>query len=90
MAHPKELFRNNLRIMLAQTLWITLKPATWSKSYFVTIAKYAKPQEGNKTVRKDAKWICDLYTCGMVKPSFILLYFRTGQICKNMHPICTG
>ncbi len=21
---------------------------------------------------------------------FILLYFRTGQICKNMHPICTG
>ena len=21
--------------------------------------------------RKDAKWICDLYMCGMVKPSFI-------------------
>ena len=21
---------------------------------------------------------------------YILLYFRTGQICKNMHPICTG
>ena len=26
---------------------------------------------GNKTDRKDAKWICDLYMCGMVKPSFI-------------------
>ena len=25
----------------------------------------------NKTDRKDAKWICDLYMCGMVKPSFI-------------------
>lgn len=24
-----------------------------------------------KTDRKDAKWICDLYMCGMVKPSFI-------------------
>ena len=30
-----------------------------------------KPQKGNKTDRKDAKWICDLYMCGMVKPSFI-------------------
>ena len=27
--------------------------------------------KGNKTDRKDAKWICDLYMCGMVKPSFI-------------------
>ena len=25
----------------------------------------------NKTDRKDTKWICDLYMCGMVKPSFI-------------------
>ncbi len=33
--------------------------------------KYTKPQKGNKTDRKDAKWICDLYMCGMVKPSFI-------------------
>ena len=34
----------------------------------VTLAhpKYTKPQKGNKTDRKDAKWICD-----MVKPSFI-------------------
>ena len=27
--------------------------------------------KGNKTDRKDAKWICDLCLCGMVKPSFI-------------------
>lgn len=33
--------------------------------------KYTKPQTGNKTDRKDAKWICDLYMCGMIKPSFI-------------------
>ena len=33
--------------------------------------KYTKPVKGNKTDRKDAKWICDLYACGMVKGSFI-------------------
>ena len=33
--------------------------------------KYTKPQRGNKTDRKDAKWICDLFMCDMVKPSFI-------------------
>ena len=27
--------------------------------------------KGNKTDRKDAKWICDLYMCSMVRPSFI-------------------
>ena len=39
----------------------------------VTLAhpKYTKPQKGNKTDRKDAKWICDLFMCGMIKPSFI-------------------
>ncbi|MBR4908382.1 MAG: IS110 family transposase [Acidaminococcaceae bacterium] len=39
----------------------------------VTLAhpKYTKPQKGNKTDRKDAKWICDLFMCDMVKPSFI-------------------
>ena len=26
--------------------------------------------KGNKTDRKDAKWICDLYMCSMVRPSF--------------------
>lgn len=43
------------------------------KTCWVTLAhpKYTKPQKGNKTDRKDAKWICDLYMCNMVKPSFI-------------------
>ena len=43
------------------------------KSCWVTPAhpKYTKPQKGNKTDRKDAKWICDLFMCEMVKPSFI-------------------
>lgn len=40
---------------------------------FVTLAhpKYTKPQKGNKTDVKDAKWICDLFMCDMIKPSFI-------------------
>lgn len=44
------------------------------KTCFVTLAhpKYTKPQKGNKTDRKDAKWICDLFMCDMIKPSFIL------------------
>ena len=43
------------------------------KSCWVTLAhpKYTKPQKGNKTDRKDAKWICDLFMCDMIKPSFI-------------------
>lgn len=43
------------------------------RSCFVTLAhpKYTKPQKGNKTDRKDAKWICDLFMCDMIKPSFI-------------------
>ncbi len=43
------------------------------RTCFVTLAhpKYTKPQKGNKTDRKDAKWICDLFMCDMVKPSFI-------------------
>lgn len=43
------------------------------KSCLVTLAhpKYTKPQRGNKTDRKDAKWICDLFMCDMIKPSFI-------------------
>lgn len=43
------------------------------KTCWVTLAhpKYTKPQKGNKTDRKDARWICNLYMCGMVKPSFI-------------------
>ena len=43
------------------------------KSCLATLAhpKYTKPQKGNKTDRKDAKWICDLFMCDMIKPSFI-------------------
>ncbi len=43
------------------------------KTCWVTLAhpKYTKPQKGNKTDRKDAKWICDLFMCNLIKPSFI-------------------
>ena len=43
------------------------------KTCWVNLAhpKYTKPQKGNKTDRKDAKWICDLFMCDMIKPSFI-------------------
>ncbi|MDR2664992.1 MAG: transposase [Oscillospiraceae bacterium] len=43
------------------------------KTCWVTLAhpKYTKPQKGNKTDRKDAKWICNLFMCDMTKPSFI-------------------
>ncbi len=43
------------------------------KTCLVTLAhpKHTKPQKGNKTDRKDAKWICDLFMCDMIKPSFI-------------------
>jgi len=43
------------------------------KTCLVTLShpKYTKPQKGSKTDRKDAKWICDLFMCDMVKPSFI-------------------
>lgn len=47
-------------ILEKHDLWVTLSHP-----------KYTKPMKGNKTDRKDAKWICDLYMCGMVKPSFI-------------------
>ena len=59
------------------------------KTCYVVLAhpKYIKPQKGNKTDSKDAKWICDLFMCDMIKPSFIpppdirhlrdLLRFRT-------------
>ena len=47
-------------ILEQHNLWVTLSHP-----------KYTKPMKGNKTDRKDAKWICDLYMCGMVKPSFI-------------------
>lgn len=40
-------------------------------SVVVAHPKYTKPQKGNKTDRKDAKWICDLFMCDMIQPSFI-------------------
>lgn len=46
--------------ILEKTCWVTL-----------VHPKYTKPQKGNKTDRKDAKWICDLFMCDMIKPSFI-------------------
>ena len=53
--------------------WIPVFNVLEKNNLFVTLShpKYTKPQKGNKTDRKDAKWICDLYMCDMVKPSFI-------------------
>ena len=53
--------------------WIPVFNILEQHSFWVTLShpKYTKPMKGNKTDRKDAKWICDLYMCGMVKPSFI-------------------
>ena len=42
-----------------------------NNSVLLAHPKYTKPQKGNKTDRKDAKWICDLFMCEMIKPSFI-------------------
>lgn len=36
---------------------------------FLAHPKYTKHQKGNKTDRKDAKWICDLFMCEMIKLS---------------------
>lgn len=53
--------------------WIPVFNVLEKNNLWVTLShpKYTKPLKGNKTDRKDAKWICDLYMCGMVKPSFI-------------------
>ena len=53
--------------------WIPVYNILEKNNLWVTLShpKYTKPMKGNKTDRKDAKWICDLYMCGMVKPSFI-------------------
>ena len=53
--------------------WIPVFNILEQHHIWVTLShpKYTKPLKGNKTDRKDAKWICDLYMCGMVKPSFI-------------------
>lgn len=53
--------------------WIPVFNVLEKNNIWVTLShpKYTKPQKGNKTDCKDARWICDLYMCGMVKPSFI-------------------
>lgn len=53
--------------------WIPVFNILEQRKIWVTLShpKYTKPMKGNKTDRKDAKWICDLFMCGMVKPSFI-------------------
>ena len=53
--------------------WIPVFNVLEKNNIWVTLSnpKYTKPQKGNKTDRKDARWICDLYMCGMVQPSFI-------------------
>ena len=53
--------------------WIPVFNVLEKNNIWVTLShpKYTKPQKGNKTDRKDAKWICDLYMCEMVNPSFI-------------------
>lgn len=53
--------------------WIPVFNILGKSNIRVTLShpKYTKPQKGNKTDRKDAKWICDLYIYGMLKPSFI-------------------
>ena len=53
--------------------WIPVFNILEKNNIWVTLShpKYTKPQKGNKTDCKDAKWICDLYMCVMVKPSFI-------------------
>jgi hypothetical protein len=49
--------------------WIPVFNILEKNNLWVTLShpKYTKPQKGNKTDRKDAKWICNLYMCGMVK-----------------------
>lgn len=53
--------------------WITVFNILEKNNIWVTLShpKYIKPQKGNKTDCKDAKWIYDLYMCGMVELSFI-------------------
>ena len=53
--------------------WIPVFNILEKANLWVTLAhpKYTKPLKGNKTDRKDAKWICDHFICDLIKPSFI-------------------
>ena len=55
-------------------------------SVILSHPKYTKPQKGNKTDRKDAKWICDLFMCSFIQPADIrhlrdLVRYRFKLIC---------
>ena len=61
----------NITVTMESTgkYWIPVFNILEKNNLWVTLShpKYTKPQKGNKTDRKDAKWICNLYMCGMVK-----------------------
>lgn len=53
--------------ILEKTRWVTLAHS-----------KYTKPQKGNKTDRKDAKWICDLYMCDKLTEHSVVISKSQG------------
>jgi len=64
---------NDVCMESAGKYWIPVFNILEKNNIRVTLShpKYTRPQKGNKTDCKDAKWICDLYMCGMANPSFI-------------------
>lgn len=48
--------------------WILVFNSLEKADIFVVLAypQYTKTQKGNKTHRKVAKWICDLFMCGVI------------------------
>lgn len=71
--------------VLEQFCWVTLAHP-----------KYTKPQKGNKTDRKDAKWICDLFMCDMIRdrvnsPVFSIFQWNSHiQIYNCAYDYSTG
>lgn len=63
----------DVRMESTAKYWIPVFNILEQHEIWVTLShpKNAKPMKGNKTDHKDDRWICDLYMCGMVKPSFI-------------------
>lgn len=53
--------------------WIPVFNVLEAQGLRVVVAhpKYTKPIKGNKSDRRDAKWICNLFACGMIRPSFV-------------------
>ena len=59
------------------TFWIlvfNMFLISYRNSIWCTLShpKYTRPMKDNKTGRKNAKWICDLYMCGICNLSFTL------------------